>query len=188
MYKEAIAKKKKSTITGSVTILIFMIVTLLIALKFPMGWILFGFSALFAVLMIVTAVYTNNKLKKMEQEYPGSLELDVDNCDQQVAGKYFFLAGYLADPFNARLIKYTDIVSVKCTETNSRHSSDDVRHEGRTVYLTTSQAQGAMPVIFNDFNGGMAKSDSETVANYEKFIELLKAHVGGDVEITVKQL
>ncbi len=191
MYREAIAKKKKSAVIGSVIICIFMIVTLFIALKYPAAWALFGFCALFAVLMILSVIQNSRNIKKMEQSYPGSLELEVDNCppDDQVAGKYFFLPTHLVDPFNARMIKYDDIKSVKSIETNNRQLSSNVRHEGRTVTIRSkTQDPNSMPVIFNDFNSGMARSDDETLINYRKFMELLNAHIGGDVEISISEL
>ena len=191
MYREAIAKKKKGAVIGSVIICIFMIVTLFIALKYPAAWALFGFCALFAVLMIFSVIHNSRNIKKMEQNYPGSLELEVDNCDpaNSVAGKYFFLPTHLIDPFNARMIKYEDIKSVKATETyDGRHDAKAAR-EGRIVTIKKkNMAAGEMPYIFNDFSNGMTRVDKETVENYEKFMELLNSHVGEDVEVTMRQL
>lgn len=191
MYREAIAKKKKGAVIGSVIICIFMIVTLFIALKYPAAWALFGFCALFAVLMILSVIQISRNIKKMEQSYPGSLELEVDNCppDDQVAGKYFFLPTHLVDPFNARMIKYDDIRSVKSIKTKSDRHDVAASRDGRTVNIVTKNMAGSeMPIIFNDFGSGMARIDDETIANYEKFMSLLGAHLGEDVDITEKQL
>lgn len=43
-----------------------------------------------------------------------------------------------------------------------------------------------MPIIFNDFNSGMTVKDSEKVDNFIRFMDLLQAHVGEDVEMTIK--
>lgn len=191
MYRKAIAKKKKGAVTGSIVVGLFTVVSIFLALSNPVGWVMFVVCALFCLLMILTVIQNSKNIKKIEQSYPGSLELDVDNCDEQdqVAGKYFFLPTHLVDPFNARMIKYDEIKSVKSTETNNRQVSSNVRHEGRTVTIRTkTQDPNSMPIIFNDFNSGMAQSDGETLINYQKFMELLSSRIGEDVEVTVNQL
>ena len=191
MYRQAIAKKKKGALLGSVVIVLFMIATFAIAMKYTIGWVLFGFCALFAVLMISSLIHISRSIRQMEQDYPGSLELDVDNCDpdDQVAGKYFFLPPHLVDPFNARMIKYDDIRSVKSIKTKSDRHDVAASRDGRTVNIVTKNMAGsAMPIIFNDFGSGMARIDDETIANYEKFMSLLGAHLGEDADITEKQL
>ena len=189
MYRQAIAKKKKGAVTGSVLVGIFAAVSLLIALKVTAGWFLFGFNLLFEVLIVFSVIQNNSNIKKMEQSYPGFLEHEVDSCDTHVAGKYFFLDKYLVDPFNARMIRYDEITSVKTTETSNRHHGAIADREGRTVYIKTKSLKpGAMPMIFNDFNSDMAHSDSDSVSNYTRFVDLLNERVGDDLKIIVKRL
>ena len=184
MYRQAISKKKKGAVIASLAIGVFAAAALFIALSFPAGWALFGFCVLFEGLMLFSVLQNRSNIKKMEQTYPGFLERDVDNCNEHIAGKYFFLEKYLVDPFNARMIRYDDISSVKAVSTTDRRRGANSDREGRTVTIKTkSSAPGSMPIIFNDFNSGMASNDREKVEDFTRFMELLRSHVGEDVEL-----
>lgn len=78
MYRQAIAKKKKGAVIASFATGIFTLVTLFIALEYPAAWALFGFCALFGGLIIFSVIQNGNNIKKMEQSYPGFLEIDVE--------------------------------------------------------------------------------------------------------------
>lgn len=78
MYRQAIAKKKKGAVIASFATGIFTLVTLFIALEYPAAWALFGFCALFGGLIIFSVIQNSNNIKKMEQSYPGFLEIDVE--------------------------------------------------------------------------------------------------------------
>lgn len=85
------------------------------------------------------------------------------------------------------MIRYDDIKSVKAFSSTDRRKGANPDREKRTVYITTHNSDpNAMPIIFNDFNSEMAVKDSEKVDNFCRFMDLLKAHVEEDVEITIK--
>ena len=69
---------KKGAVLASIVTGAFVLVTLLTALKYPAAWALFGFCALFGGLIIFSVIQNSNKIKKMEQSYPGFLEIDVE--------------------------------------------------------------------------------------------------------------
>lgn len=190
MYRNAIAKKKKGAVIAAAVVSIFAVVLFISALKEPVGWILFGITILFAVLLIFSVIQNSSNIKKMEMKYSGDLEADVNRCNEQVAGKYFFLHSCLADPFNARMIYYSDISSVKVISYTDRRANNHAKHrESRTVNIRTKDlALGSMPIIFNDFNDGMRISDSQTLKNFEDFINMLREHTDENVEFILNDL
>ena len=189
MYRQAISIKKKGAVTASVITGIFLAVSLATAFFYPVCWAIFGFCALFFVLIIFSVIQNSNNIRKMEQSYPGFLESDIDRCTDHVAGKYFFLEKYLVDPFNARMIRYDDIGSVKALESTDNRTGVRTKRESRTVSIRRRSAdRNSMPMIFNDFCDGMAHSDSQSVMNYERFMALLTSHLPDDTEVNVKKL
>ena len=85
------------------------------------------------------------------------------------------------------MIRYDDIKSVKAFSSTDRRKGANPDREKRTVYIRTHNSDpNAMPIIFNDFNSEMAVKDSEKVDNFIRFMNLLQAHVGEDVEIIIK--
>lgn len=178
MYKKAVRERIIGLVIGAIIVPLWDAVMVWVALtEAPACWIIVAFLSFIAILIFTSFAQTNAAQKRMESEYPGDLEYDVDNCDQYVADKYFFLNGYLVDPYNGRMISYNDITSVTTYDIMDYETG---QHSTKMVKIFTRDS--FKPIRFENFNKGSVQNINEAIKNYECFVELLKAHVSDDVK------
>ena len=152
-----------------IAFLVFVLITRSTMAIFTMGLLL----AVFIVLILWTILRFNSSLEDLKSAYP-NLEWQVNSCQDQVAGKYFFLEDALVDLASAKIYYYAEMDSVRCARVRNRQG----RHTSYGYMVQIKYISGETFLVA-DFQNGYVDVESEKQENFRAFTELFSAHAPG---------
>ena len=166
MYKKAVSQKLRGGILAELLCGVFL--AALIALTDGAAmYLLAGFIGIFLIMIPVSMVKYITHLNAVKAQYGDELEADVNACEKNVAGKYFFFDDCLIDLAEARMIYYSEITRISGMHTEETWTPATGRHyAGAVIQLTMDSGNNC---LFSSFTNGMAKNSTETINSYRQF-------------------